>query len=121
MIYTGTSSASSATDDELNAGVRRYAAAPKARDYLVRHYTPNGRLGRPMLAVHTVYDPYIPPALLTLYNEMVEGAGQGEHLVQQYVPHEGHCAITPDEIGRAFDELVSWTHSGPRPTPGILR
>ncbi len=119
-IYSGTSPTSSTTDDELNASVRRYPANPKARDYLIHHYTPTGRLGRPMLAVHTVFDPYIPPAQLTLYNEMVEGAGQGEHLVQQYIPRDGHCAITPDEIGRAFDELLAWTHNGPRPKPGLL-
>ncbi len=120
-IYTGANPTSSAPDEELNLGVRRYAANPRSRDYLVRHYTPTGRLGRPMLAVHTIFDPYIPPSLLTLYNEMVEGAGQGERLVQQYVPRDGHCSITPEEIGRAFDELVSWTHGGARPTPGLLR
>ena len=120
-IYSGANAASSAADEELNATVKRYAASASAREYLVRHYTPNGRLGRPMLAVHTVYDPYIPPPMLTLYSEMVEAAGQGERLVQQYVPRDGHCAITPEEIGRAFDELVTWTHGGARPVPGLLR
>ena len=120
-IYSGANATTSAADEELNAAVRRYPANPRARDYLVRHYTPSGRLGRPMLAVHTIFDPYIPPTLLTLYNEMVEGAGQGEHLVQQYVPRDGHCAITSEEVGRAFDELVTWTHGGPRPVPGLLR
>ena len=120
-IYSGANASSTAADEELNAGVHRYAGTPQARQYLVRHYTPNGRLGRPMLALHTIYDPYVPPLLLTLYNELVQGAGQGERLVQQYVPHDGHCAIAPEEVGRAFDELVTWTHGGPRPTPGLLR
>lgn len=120
-IYSGANPSSSAADQELNATVRRYVADPHARDYLIRHYTPSGRLGRPMLAVHTVFDPLIPPGLLTLYAEMVQGAGQAEHLVQQYVPRDGHCAITPEEVGRAFDELVTWTHGGARPTPGLLR
>ncbi len=119
-IYTGTNPVLSATDTELNDSVRRYPADKKAREYLIRHYTPTGRLGRPMLAVHTVYDPLIPPALLALYNEMVEGAGVGDRLVQQYVPHDGHCSITPEEIGHAFDELVTWTHGGARPLPGPL-
>ena len=119
-IYAGTNATSSATDDALNAGVHRYRADPKAREYLMRHYTPSGRLGKPMLAVHTTYDPLIPPSQLALYNQMVEGAGAGERLVQQYVPHDGHCAITPEEIGHAFDELVSWTHGGVRPSPGLL-
>lgn len=119
-IYSGASAASSAADEELNAGVRRYASNPKARQYLVRHYTPTGFLGKPMLALHTVFDPYIPPPMLTLYSEMVEAAGAGDRLVQQYVPRDGHCAITPEEIGRSFDELVAWTHGGARPVPGQL-
>ena len=120
-VYTGTNPASSGTDVELNDAVRRYAADKRARDYLVRHYTPTGRLGRSMLAVHTIYDPLIPPGLLALYSEMVESAGAADRFVQQYVPHDGHCSITPDEIGHAFDELVAWTHGGPRPQPGLLR
>ncbi len=120
-IYSGTNPTSSAGDIELNETVRRYAADRKAREYLVHHYTPTGRLGRPMLAVHTVYDPLIPASQLALYSQMVEGNGLGDRLVQQYVPHDGHCAITPEEIGRAFDELLAWTHSGVRPAPGLLR
>jgi hypothetical protein len=120
-IYAGTNPASSASDIVLNENVKRYAADRRAREYLGRHYTPTGHLGRPMLAIHTVYDPLIPPPMLTLYNEMVEGAGMGDRLVQQFVPRDGHCSITPEEIGHAFDELVTWTHGGTRPLPGLLR
>ena len=74
-----------------------------------------------MLAVHTVYDPTIPAGTLSLYDHIVQGAGFEDNYVQQYVHHEGHCNISADEIGRAFDELVHWTHKGPRPTPGLLR
>jgi pimeloyl-ACP methyl ester carboxylesterase len=119
-IYTGTSPTSTTGDYALNDGVRRYPADPKARDYLFRHYTPNGHLTKPMLAVHTIYDPTIPATTLSLYDHMVQGAGFGENLVQQYVHREGHCSITPDEVGHAFDELVEWTHHGGRPTPGLL-
>ncbi len=120
-IYSGANPTITTSDVALNETVHRYTADRKARDYLIHHYTPTGHLGRPMLAVHTVYDPLIPPGLLTLYNEMVEGAGFGDRLVQQYVPHDGHCSITPEEIGRAFDELITWTHGGARPVPGLLR
>jgi hypothetical protein len=121
LIYTGTNPNSSASDYELNLKVKRYAADPVARAYLMRHYTPNGHLGRPMLAVHTIYDPVVLISGLALYDHEVQAAGAGQNLVQQYVNREGHCNITPEQIGDAFDELVRWTHGGPRPVPGLLR
>jgi pimeloyl-ACP methyl ester carboxylesterase len=120
-LYTGTNPTSSAGDYALNDGVRRYAADPHAQDYLFRHYTPSGRLAKPMLALHTLYDPLVPATTLSLYEHMVQGAGFGQNLVQQYVHREGHCVITEDEVGHAFDELVQWTHRTTRPTPGLLR
>jgi hypothetical protein len=119
-IYTGTSTTSSASDFELNAKVKRYSATPSARAYLMRHYTPNGHLGKPMLALHTVYDPIVQIIQLSLYDHEVQAAGAGQNLVQQIVDREGHCNFTQDEIGDAFDELVQWTHGGPRPTAGVL-
>lgn len=117
-LYTGTGS--SATDFDLNDKVKRYASNPQARAYLIAHFTPNGHLGKPMLAVHTLYDPIVPPNTLTLYTNMILAAGESRHFVQQYVHREGHCNITDDEVGAAFDELVSWTHNGPQPPAGLL-
>jgi len=116
VIYTGTGSA--AADADLNIHVARYAADPSAREYLIHHYTPTGKLGRPMLAVHTLYDPLIPPATLTFYEHEVEVAGAADKLAWQFVPTEGHCNISPEKVGHAFDELIRWTHGGARPAPG---
>jgi hypothetical protein len=120
-IYTGSSPNSSASDFEINARVRRYAALPRARVYLMRHYTPNGHLGRPMLALHTIYDPIVDPSQLSLYNHQVQAAGFGDNLIQQVVDREGHCDFTEEEVGQAFDEMVRWAHGGPRPVPGVVR
>lgn len=121
VVYAGTSSTSSGDDFELNAAVKRYAASPRARAYLVRHYSPSGRLGRPMLALHTIYDPIVQIGQLELYDYKVQAAGAGQNLVQQIVNREGHCNLTEGEIGEAFDEMVRWAKGGPRPTPGVLR
>jgi pimeloyl-ACP methyl ester carboxylesterase len=118
LIYVGTGSTQ--TDADLNDHVRRYAATPQARSYLLSHYTPNGHIGKPLLALHTLYDPTVPANSLNLYNNMVLAAGEGQRFVQQYVHREGHCNFTDDQVGRAFDELVSWAHNGPRPPPGAL-
>lgn len=120
-IYSGTNAGNSLGDYELNDKVRRYDAQPAARAYLLRHYTPSGRLGRPMLALHTVYDPVVPVSQLALYSREVEAAGFSRNLVQQYVHREGHCTIRQDEVGEAFDELVAWTHGGSHPTAGLMK
>jgi pimeloyl-ACP methyl ester carboxylesterase len=121
FLYNNTTPGSSATDNALNDGVHRYAADLKARTYLIHHYTPSGRLQKPMLALHTTYDPLIPIQTLQLYSDEVEMAGFGENIVQQYVHREGHCTFTRDEVGRTFDELLSWIHTGKRPAPGLLK
>ena len=120
FLYAGTDPSATASDNALNDGVRRYTADPRARDYLIRHYTPTGRLGKPMLALHTTYDPRIPSPTLTLYAEQVAIAGFSQNLVQQYVRHDGHCTFTETEIGESFDELMNWIHTSHRPIPGLL-
>ena len=120
FLYAGTDPSSSATDNALNDGVRRYTADPRARDYLLHHYTPSGQLHHPMLALHTTYDPRIPPPTLSIYAEQVAIAGFSPNLVQQYVHRDGHCTFTPDEVGHAFDELLAWIHTGRRPNAGSL-
>lgn len=119
-IYTGTSS-DTRTDYALNDGVTRYAADTKARDYLLDYYTPTGKVTKPTLALHTVYDPLIPAETLGIYSSIVEAAGYSRNYVQQYVRREGHCAFTPEEVGRAFDELIVWTHGGKPPLAGLLK
>ena len=120
VVYAGTNPISAGDDFSLNAKVKRYAASPQARAYLVRHYTPSGRLGRPMLALHTIYDPIVQISQLAPYDRRVQAAGAGQNLVEQIVNREGHCNFTQDEVGDAFDEMVRWAHGGPRPTPGVL-
>ena len=74
-----------------------------------------------MLALHTIYDPIVQIEQLALYDHEVQAAGAGQNMVQQIVYREGHCNFTQEEMGNAFDELVRWTHGGPRPTPGVLK
>ena len=120
-IYVGTTPGLTATDEALNDGVRRYGAEESARRYLIAHYTPTGHVTRPMLALHTTYDPLIPGWTLARYADAVAEAGFSENFVQQYVHREGHCAISPKQVGASFDELLEWIHAGRRPAPGLLR
>jgi pimeloyl-ACP methyl ester carboxylesterase len=116
VIYNG-----SPDDNALNAGVKRYKADPKAVTYVRSYYTPTGRISHPMLAVHTSYDPLVPVSIPNMYETLTEQAGAANNFVQQYVKHDGHCNILPNEIGKAFSELREWKSSGVRPIGGELQ
>ncbi len=113
LIYTGTTD-----DNALNARVRRYAADPKAIRYVAEFGSPTGDLRRPLLALHTTYDPLVPASTAGYYDELTRRLGVGERFVQQYVDRDGHCNITPEQVGSAFDELTAWVDEGKRPQPG---
>jgi hypothetical protein len=113
VIYNGT-----LDDNKINGEIARYAADPKALAYLRNYYTPTGRIQRPMLAIHTSYDPLVPVWIPNLYQTTVQNAGTENLFVQQYVKHDGHCAIMPEEIASGFAELRAWKSSGTRPRGG---
>jgi pimeloyl-ACP methyl ester carboxylesterase len=112
-IYNGT-----LDDAKTNAEIKRYAGDPKAQLYLRTYYTPTGRILNPMLAIHSSYDPLVPVWIPNTYQTITELAGDSNLLVQQYVNHDGHCAILPEEIRRGFSELREWKNHGVRPTAG---
>ena len=114
-IYNGTPD-----DNALNEGVRRYTADPRAAAYLRTYYTPTGRMSKPMLAVHTSYDPLVPTWIPNTYSALAEATGSAANFVQEYVPHDGHCTILPNEIANAFRQLREWKASGVRPSGGYL-
>lgn len=113
IIYSNTDD-----DNKVNAGVKRYAADAKATEYLRNFYTPTGRINRPMLAIHTSYDPLVPVSVPNIYQSLVDSSGTSSLFVQQYVKHDGHCRITPEETKRGFSELREWKSSGVRPKAG---
>ena len=115
LIYTGNKDAFA-----LNAGVKRYRADASAAAYIGRWYTPSGKLLRPLLALHDTGDPLVPATAAFDYALAVQRAGHADNFVQQFVNKEGHCVFTPDEIGRAFDELLTWVHDNKRPASGLL-
>jgi pimeloyl-ACP methyl ester carboxylesterase len=115
LIYAGTDN-----DALLNERVHRYAADPNAYRFLADWYSPTGNLRRKLLEVHTLYDPLVTASTTAWYDELTRRMGNGDDFVQQYVDRDGHCNVTADQTGLAFDELLDWVHNGHRPTPGPL-
>lgn len=116
VIYSGT-----LDDNTLNSTIPRYAADPKAVAYLRANYTPTGHIAKPMLAIHTTYDPLVPVTIPNTYSTLVELAGTQSLFVQQFVKHDGHCAILPAEMSKGFAELREWKKNGVRPAGGELK
>lgn len=112
-VYEG-----STDDGRLNRQVKRYAASPRAAEYLKKYYTPTGRLKHPMLSLHTTYDPLVPAWSANEYGEIVQLNGSADLYAQRFVSRNGHCAFTPQETLRAFQDLVTWKDSGKRPEAG---
>lgn len=113
VIYNGTED-----DNAVNAAVKRYAAGPKAIEYARAYYTPTGKIARPMLAIHTSYDPLVPVWVPNTYQAIADSAGTSQLFVQQYVRRDGHCTMSPAEIGNGFSKLREWKSSGVRPAAG---
>jgi fermentation-respiration switch protein FrsA (DUF1100 family) len=99
----------------LNAGVERFDAHHAALNYYQRNYTPTGRIGIPVLTLHTTRDPAIPFAHESLFAAAVTAAGESALLVQRPIDRWGHCAFTPAEILTGFSDLVGWVTTGVKP------
>lgn len=112
-IYQGSSD-----DAALNRGVKRYAADAQAVEYLRKYYTPKGDLKKPVLSLHTTYDPLVPAWAANDYGDLAVLRGNGDLYVQRFVPKSGHCTFTPQETLHAFQDLVAWKESGKRPEAG---
>jgi pimeloyl-ACP methyl ester carboxylesterase len=115
FIYTG-----STDDAALNDGVPRFRADAPAAGYVSRWYTPTGNLEHPLLALHDTGDPLVPASGAFAYALAVQRSGHAGNFVQQYVNRDGHCVFKPEEVGRAFDELLVWIRYGLRPPSGAL-
>ena len=115
LIYTNTGD-----DFALNTGVARYRADAAAAQRMGRFYSPTGKLTRPLLALHDTGDPLVHASTAFEYALAAQRAGNGDNFVQQFVNHEGHCVFTPEQIDRAFGELLDWVNKGKRPPSGPL-
>jgi hypothetical protein len=101
--------------DTLNDGVQRFDADRAALNYYTRNYAPTGRIGIPVLTLHTTRDAAIPFVHESLFAAAVADAGESALLVQRPVDRWGHCAFTPAEVQTAFSDLVQWVTTGQKP------
>ncbi len=101
----------------INAGVARASADPAEVHLLNQNGETSGRLGIPMLTLHTRYDPTVPVVTEAIYQQKVHAAGRGNLLVQRTTEAFGHCAFTAQQIVQGVSDLAAWVEQGVKPAP----
>ncbi len=94
----------------LNLRVARFSAAAAAVAEMAKYQT-TGRLGRPLVTLHTAWDPVVPAWQESAYARKVAAAGRSHLLVRYPVPRYGHCAFNEGEVLVAFLTMVLHPYS----------
>jgi pimeloyl-ACP methyl ester carboxylesterase len=100
--------------DSMNARTT-ITADVKSRKYLQRYADLTGRINKPMLTLHTMYDPVTPEEMVSAYAEQVSAMGNEAYLTRVYTSGEGHCSFTPQQLLRAFQGMEIWLDTGYAP------
>lgn len=103
---------------DVNLGVRRVAADPAYRGPASPYAEArpfDGEIATPLMTVHTTGDMYVPIFLERVLRLAVEGAGNGDLLVQRIIRAPQHCGFSTDETIQAFDDMVAWARGGAKP------
>ncbi len=94
----------------LNFKVARFSAAAAAVNEMAKYQT-SGNLRRPLVTLHTAWDPVVPAWQESLYARKVAAAGKQHLLVRYPVPRYGHCAFNEGEVLVAFLTMVLHPYS----------
>jgi pimeloyl-ACP methyl ester carboxylesterase len=94
-------------DVSFNRDVHRYAGLPAAMDYVKRNVELTGRIDKPVVLQSVAIDQTIPARFAARYPQLVRDAGRSKNLRTLPAVGEGHCNLTNEQIGKAFDVLIN--------------
>lgn len=105
---------------EVNKKAERLAATVNP-DKIFSKYDKTGKINKPLLAMHTVYDQLIPPAFAIVnFENMIHQQGKDQYFTVKYTNGQGHCNFTENQTGKAFDELRNWAKTGKKAMAGYI-
>ena len=105
----------SSNDAAVNAAIARYEGDPAAQNYFDHSWQPTGRIGAPMITLHTFRDPLVPERGEQIFAQTVSDAGNSDLLLQRTTNAFGHCAFTGADLVGSFLTLRNWVATGVRP------
>lgn len=100
-IYFGSNN-----DLKLNQRVQRYQADQAALEVMALNYQTSGSLTKPLVGLHTLYDPIVPFWHTVLYRMRTIYANSANMYLTIPVSRYGHCAFTANEALAAFAVMV---------------
>ncbi|GAA4469047.1 hypothetical protein GCM10023189_55270 [Nibrella saemangeumensis] len=107
-------------DLDVNRKAERLAATVNPTG-LFGKYDRTGNINKPVVLMHTLYDQLIPPTYgVTNFENMVHQQGKDQFFTVKYTNGRGHCNFTPQQTGKAFDELRRWVKTGVKAKAGFV-
>ena len=107
-------------DWEINQKVERLEATADANKIFGK-YDRTGNINKPVVMMHTIYDQLIPPQYgVTNFENMVHKMNKDKFLTVKITNGQAHCAFTPEQTGKAFDELRLWLKTGKKAKAGTM-
>ena len=105
--------------EQMNA-MTVFSSDRNARNYVEHYVNPSGRINRPVLTLHTTGDALATPNNESAYRTTVEEQGDGDLLIQQFVPGGAHCTFTSPQNIAGIDAMMYWLDTGNRPGPAFF-
>ncbi len=84
-------------------------------------YDRTGKIDKPVLLLHTIYDQLIPATYgVVNFENMVHQQQKDQYFTVKYTNGQGHCNFTPQQTQKAFEALLHWTKTGQKPKAGFV-
>ncbi|MCY7348386.1 MAG: hypothetical protein LH614_19495 [Pyrinomonadaceae bacterium] len=99
----------------LNAR-RNISAPPASRLYVEQNARYSGKILKPVLTLHTLYDPLVPVSHERDYSFTVARAARENLLFQTYTNGNGHCNFTGEQLIASLTAITNWVNTGVKPT-----
>lgn len=99
----------------LNAR-RNISAPPVSRLYVEQNARYSGRILKPVLTLHTLFDPLVPVSHERDYSFTVARAARENLLFQTYTGGNGHCSFTGEQLIASLTAITNWVNTGVKPT-----
>src|SRR5262249_10517235 len=102
-----------------NRLIPRYEATARLDQEIEIEIT--GKLDKPLLALHSYVDEFVPVETTRYYMDLTNQQGRTKNFIQCYANSSGHCFFMPSALLHgALKLLDKWIRQGARPHAGDL-